>query len=116
VVSDYLARSLETKITNRSRVLVINEKIIQGWLKRNKYWVSLDGGRPDFWDGQFFIEIKRATTKPDLGFKIPSNLFPNLYFSRNVDEQIRHYPRPLKIIVYQAYSFPPIELAQAKFV
>ena len=83
--------------------------------QQNPAWISLDSNRPDYWDGEKFVEIKRATVEQTGQFNVLSTYFLDLFFPTDVDKQINRYPRPLLVIVFDAHSFTPKEIARRVF-
>ena len=75
-------------------------------------YVSLIGTHANFtrefrileWDGSQFVEFKRASGTQRGNYNQRSSYFPDVSFDVNVDETIICYPRPLLVMVFDAYS------------
>jgi hypothetical protein len=87
------------------------EEIYKQIINEHPDWLSFNDIKPDFYDHKkgLFIEIKRASTISRSCWKNFSKYFPNLYFYRHrhtssLDEQIEKYPKPLLVIIYDAFS------------
>ena len=76
---------------------------------------SIDEHRPDFWDGSQSMEFKRASGTQRGNYNQRSSYFPDVSFDVNVDETTICYPRPLLVMVFDAYSSSPKEITRRLF-
>jgi len=112
IQEELIKRGLDVPPYKGSQIL---ESDIHEWLNQQSNWISLDKNCPDFWNGELFIEIKRGAIQKEAGFNFTSKYFPDIYLASPLDDQIERYPRPLLVIIYQSFGWPPKELARKVF-
>lgn len=121
-VKEIRKRAIERRRLRRKELRGIPEKVLRGKIKeKDPRIIDLDAIHPDFYDPQedLFVEVKVASKNPNVLFSNKSKHFDGLFFSNHssskysVDNQIKKYPRPLLVIVFDVYTGE--ELTRKKF-